>query len=72
MKKKKTDAIPDEHKGFVDGYRALLKKYPKAASRYVLADRGTATLAHLVFWECEEFEWDDGTPGFDCRPVLKE
>jgi hypothetical protein len=70
--KKKAHAIPDEHKGFVAEYQALLKKYPKAAARYSLADRGTKHLAHLVFWECEEFEFGDGTPGLECRPVLKE
>ena len=36
----KTYLIPDEHKEFVAEFQRLLSKYPKAATRYGLADLG--------------------------------
>jgi hypothetical protein len=68
--KGKARQVPEEHRDFIDAYRALLKKYPKAPDRYALADKGPEP-AFDVVWECEEFVFGDGSPGLDCRPVIK-
>jgi hypothetical protein len=68
---KNARVVPEEHKAFFDEYLALLKKYPKTGERYALADRGTQSLAHVIQWECEEFEFGDGTTGLDCKPKLE-
>jgi hypothetical protein len=66
-------AIPEEHRDFVEEFRDLLRKYPKSAGRFRLADLGEnppklpPTTRWEVHWECT----DAGEFGMDCRPVAK-
>jgi len=52
---KKAIVIPDEHKEFVAELQNLFSKYPKAASRYGLADLGDNHVRTRVYeMECVE------------------
>lgn len=65
----KTFEAPPEHKAFVDEFQALLKKYPEAAQRYMLADMGDQPMPKSKLTvECERL----GDFGIDCRPVPQE
>ena len=65
-KKASGKPIPAEHKEFVEEFHALLKKHPKAAARFSLADVGEAAPASLpgvpeTIYECGFH--DDGLGG---------
>ena len=65
----KAYVAPAGHEEFVEEFRALLTKFPKAANRFRLPDMGESeTRARVVQWECE----NNGEFGMDCRPVLQE
>lgn len=60
---------PAEHKEFFDDFNSLLKRYPKAAQRFKLADTGEQPAArHVIIWKCKD------VPGFgvDCKPEVLE
>ena len=59
-----TYAVPGEHKDFVDQFKTLLKKFPKAEKRFKLADMGDPPMAGAIIWKCKE--WPDGF--VDCKP----
>jgi hypothetical protein len=67
-KDQKTYQIPAEHAEFVKEYQTLLQKYPYAAARFALADRGPEPRQPVIIWKCTEF----GGGHFDCVPVEKE
>ena len=61
--------LPQEHKEFLDEFKNLLKKFPKAAQRFKLADMGDHPMAkHVIVWKCE----DIGDFGVDCKPEVLE
>ena len=47
-------AITAEDQNFIDEFKALLKKYPKQANRFSLADLGTVVvMTHVEYvWSC--------------------
>ena len=53
--------FPSEHKDFLEAFQSLLKKYPRAAVRFALADLGeNATVkagGPSTVWECRRTEW---------------
>lgn len=52
---KKTIVVPDEHKKFVAELQSLFSKYPKAATRYGLADLGDNHVRTRIYeMECVE------------------
>jgi hypothetical protein len=72
MPAKEPVVIPEEHQAFVEEFRNLLRKYPKAAERFRLADLGeypppVPVPRWTITWECDD--WGDF--GIDCRPVAK-
>jgi hypothetical protein len=72
MPAKEPVVIPEEHKAFVEEFRNLLRKYPKAAGRFRLADLGEypppgPIPRWNISWECHD--WGDF--GIDCNPVAK-
>lgn len=65
--------ISEEHKDFIEEFKSLLSRYPKAAESFVLAHLGEASPKKLpiprwtVGWECE----DIGDHIIDCKPVAR-
>ena len=63
-----TYTVPDEHKEFVDQFYNLLKKFPKAAKRFKLADMGDPPVErHVIVWKCRDL---GGV--VDCKPEILE
>lgn len=61
-------AMPHEHMEFAEEFSGLLKKFPKAAQSFKLADMGEDDMAHPpIIWKCREF---NGV--LECRPVFLE
>lgn len=60
-----TYTVPDEHKEFVEQFKMLLKKFPKAEKRFKLADVGDSPVA-VIIWKCKD--WPDGF--VDCSPEV--
>jgi hypothetical protein len=62
-----------EHRAFFDDFQVLIKKHPRSASRFALADVGQnasepGTLSNRPpDWKCVSTEW-----GMICKPLSPE